>query len=266
MQTIIDQMGRKVTVPSPPTRIISLVPSQTELLFDLGLEKSIVGITQFCTEPTDRTKNKPKVGGTKYIKPEHIADLKPDLIIGNKEENDRDSILRLEKHYPVWMSDIYTTKDTSNMISTLAHLTNTQRIAKPILFRIAELTEQIQELPHPLQPAAYLIWKNPWMAAGGKTFIHHMLDLAGFKNVWGETHRYPEFTLKQLAAINPAWVLLSSEPYHFRGSDQQAIQQILPEAKVLAVDGTLYSWYGSRIVKGLEEALRMRHFLLGKTS
>jgi len=266
MQTVFDQMGRKVTVKSFPSRIISLVPSQTELLFDLGLEKSIVGITQFCTEPVNRTKNKPKIGGTKYIKPEHIADLKPDLIVGNKEENDRESILRLEKHYPVWMSDIYTTSDTFNMISALADLTNTQETARPILFRIAQLVEQIHQLPHPLQPAAYLIWKNPWMAVGNNTFIHHMLELAGFKNVWEKTPRYPEFTLEQLAAINPAWVLLSSEPYHFRGSDQKTIQNILPKAKVINVDGSLYSWYGSRIVKGLEEALRMRLFLLENRS
>lgn len=107
-----DQMGRVVSINYPPRRILSLVPSQTELLFDLGLDREIVGITKFCIHPEDKFRTTAKVGGTKKLNLKKIRELKPDLIIGNKEENERDQIEELIGEFPVWMSDINVLKDT----------------------------------------------------------------------------------------------------------------------------------------------------------
>src|ERR1700741_3198050 len=107
----IDQTGRKISIPQIPQRIISLVPSQTELLFDLGLDKEVVGITKFCVHPPEWFQTKTRVGGTKQLKIDLIKQLQPDLIIANKEENVKEQIEELEKHFPVWISDVNNLED-----------------------------------------------------------------------------------------------------------------------------------------------------------
>ena len=262
MNTFEDQMGRIITLEKSPERIVSLVPSQTELLFDLGLKDRIVGITQFCTEPSKDTRGKPKIGGTKYVKWKHLHDLNPDLIIGNKEENDEKTIQDLAAKYPVWLSDIATIGDSINMIQQLAKITETEYIAEKIMTSIEQEFNEIQTLPRPEVSAVYLIWREPWMCVGRHTFIHYMMELAGFINCMHHIPRYPNVTISDINRLNPSYILLSSEPFHFRREHYEELRAAIPFAKIIPVDGMAFSWYGSRLVKGLREIKRIRKFLL----
>ena len=123
MYEFVDQLDRKISLASLPKRIVSLVPSQTELLYDLGLRDEVAGITKFCIHPQEWFKTKPRVGGTKKIDIEKIKQLDPDLVIGNKEENDQSQVEELMKHYPVWMSDIKNLEDALEMIEHIGDLT-----------------------------------------------------------------------------------------------------------------------------------------------
>src|SRR4051812_11307667 len=122
MTRFTDQMGNAVELEGPPSRIVSLVPSQTELLFYLGLDKEVAGITKFCIHPAEMFHSKPRVGGTKKYDFEKIRQLAPDLIIGNKEENEQKQVEELQKLYPVWMSDIRNLADALQMIRSVGEL------------------------------------------------------------------------------------------------------------------------------------------------
>jgi ABC-type Fe3+-hydroxamate transport system substrate-binding protein len=243
--TCVDQMGNSVVVPIPPKRIISLVPSQTELLADLGLEHEVVGITKFCVHPQS-WKQKPRVGGTKVFNHRDIDRLAPDLVIGNKEENYREGIEELQKKYPVWMSDIKTLPDATAMIRSIGALTARALAAREIADRIEEGFEHIRKVS--AMKTLYLIWKNPWMAAGKNTFIDCMLSKLGLINAV-ERSRYPELSDLEIKQINPDLILLSSEPYPFKESHGDALRALCPNAKIVLVDGEMFSWHGSRLLK-----------------
>lgn len=243
----IDQMHRTVRVPEHPFRIISLVPSQTELLHDLGLGERVVGITKFCVHPEEWFRTKPRVGGTKKVDIEKVHTLKPDLIIGNKEENERKDIELLEKEYPVWMSDVQDLVSAMDMIQRIGALTATSTRAEVLLKEIetqfAALRPQDQR-----RTVAYLIWRSPSMAAGHNTFVNDMLHRAGLDNVFlGHTSRYPEVTPSVLAEADPDIILLSSEPYPFKEKHVIELNMICPGTPVRLVDGEFFSWYGTRM-------------------
>ena len=244
-------MGRKVQLPAPPLRIVSLVPSQTELLADLHLGEAVVGITKFCVHPEDWFRNKPRVGGTKKVKLDVIRKLSPNLIIGNKEENTPEDIKALEKDYPVWMSDIEDLDDALEMIRTVGLLTNRQPAAEELAGQIQGAFIKLNQYTQRLSPtsAAYLIWRGPYMVAGRETFIDYMLQQAGFRNVFKRERRYPEVRLDDIAAREPAVILLSSEPYPFKDKHIAEIQAVCPTSEIRLVDGELFSWYGSRLLK-----------------
>lgn len=249
--TVIDQMNKRVTVPFPPQRIVSLVPSQTELLFDLGLGAQVVGVTKFCSHPAEaRTKAK-VIGGTKNFHFGEIAELKPDLIIGNKEENYQDGIAQLAENYPVWMSDISNLTDALDMIRHVGFITGRKEKAEAMATEIKASFSAIT-LAMTATPAAYFIWRKPYMVAASGTFINDMLARAGFANAFAHLDRYPEISAAQLAAAVPARILLSSEPYPFGEKHLAEFQAICPEAKVEIVDGELFSWYGSRLLKSAD--------------
>lgn len=242
-----DQMGRKVNVPASPQRIISLVPSQTELLYDLGLGERVVGITKFCIHPESWFKTKHRVGGTKKVDMDKIRALKPDLIIGNKEENERKDIQALEKEFPVWMSDIRDLDGAVDMIQRIGHLTGTTEHANEITTRINLGFAALRPIEPPLT-VAYLIWREPFMAAGQATFVNDMLLRCGLTNVFDEGDaRYPEVSDQALAEADPDIILLSSEPYPFREKHIADINMICPGTPVKLVDGEMFSWYGSRL-------------------
>lgn len=241
-----DQMQREVRLPAfPPRRIVSLVPSQTELLFNLGLGDAVVGITKFCVHPKIWFESKQRVGGTKTLNINKIKALEPDLIIGNKEENEQGQIETLAALFPIWMSDVSTLEEALDMIRQVGKLCEREAASE-------ELAGKIQALfRHPVaekKRTAYLIWRKPYMAAGGGTFIDDMMAYAGFENVFGAIQRYPEISLNQLQEEAPEIILLSSEPYPFQEKYIREFQEICPEAKVMVVDGEMFSWYGSRLL------------------
>ncbi len=243
-----DQTGFSLEVVSNPRRIISLVPSQTELLYSLGLGDRVVGITKFCVHPEDWFRTKSKVGGTKKIHHELIHSLQPDLILANKEENQQEDIVELRKHFPVYTTDIRTIRDAFEMIETVGALVNKQPEALAISFRLRQdftLLQLESELVTP-KKVIYLIWENPRMGAGNETFIHNMLQLAGLENLL--SGRYPVITDAFLKELYPEIVLLSSEPFPYKEKHLELYRKIWPQAKIELVDGEMLSWYGSRML------------------
>lgn len=244
----VDQMGRQVQFRYPPLRIVSLVPSQTELLFDLGLGERVVGVTKFCIHPAEARQRATIVGGTKQFDFEKIAALQPDLIIGNKEENYQQGIELLATDFPVWMSDISTLPEALEMLRSMGQLTGTAeragQLAEGIAASFAILPGDAR-----VERVAYFIWRKPYMVAGDGTFINDMLARAGFNNAFGPLARYPEITADQLADAAPERILLSSEPYPFAEKHIAEFQKLYPSAQIEIVDGELFSWYGSRLLK-----------------
>ena len=207
MRTFQDQLNRDVQVSFPPKKIISLVPSQTELLYDLGLKDEVIGITKFCVHPEEWFRTKTRIGGTKKLNIEKISALQPDLIIGNKEENEKEQIEELAKKFPVWMSDVKNLNDAYWMISSVGELVGKKEQAEKMISAIKTEFQKLNDsllATHDSQlPAAYLIWFNPIMTIGNDTFIHSMLEAAGFKNSFAELKRYPEITMEDLKVKSP---------------------------------------------------------------
>ncbi len=259
-QSFTDQMGHSITINFPPKRIVSLVPSQTELLFYFGLEKEVVGITKFCVHPPEQFKSKPRIGGTKNFHFDRIEALQPDLIIGNKEENQKEHIEQLQTEYSVWMSDIKTLADAFEMILKLGQLTNKQSIAEKL---VAKLKVDFQKLSDAVAnqrniSVAYLIWQKPFMVAANDTFINHMLKLAGFNNVFHNKERYPSVSEEELRETAPEVLLLSSEPFPFKEKHIADLQKICPNTVIKLVDGEIFSWYGNRLLFAVPYFLNLR--------
>ena len=274
---VTDQMGRTIHYSFPPKRIISLVPSQTELLHYLGLEQQVVGITGYCIHPDAWYRSKPRIGGTKKFRLNKIEELAPDLIIGNKEENEQQQMEALMERYPVWMSDIFTLDDAFDMIQKVGHLVDreaasislVQTLKKdfenlhpslpPSSFSLSSSLSSSSSLslsssrsPSPLPSpsrVAYLIWRSPWMVAGVPTFIDHLMQRCGWTNVFSDRKaRYPEVNDKDLQNARPDLILLSSEPYPFKETHIAELQRLCPTSTIRLVDGELFSWYGSRLL------------------
>jgi ABC-type Fe3+-hydroxamate transport system substrate-binding protein len=242
----VDQMQRRIGVEWPPQRIVSLVPSQTELLFYLGAGSQVAGVTDFCIEPPAALQNCQRVGGTKRFLFDRIERLGPDLLIGNREENYIEGIARLEQRHAVWMSDIETLNHARWMIEAIGELCDRADAAARLVREIDAAFSHLSRSR--LGSAAYLIWQKPWMAAGSETFIDDMLRRAGFDNAFADRTRYPEITLDELRTRAPRFVLLSSEPFPFEQRHLTQLQMELPDARILLVDAMPFSWYGSRLL------------------
>ena len=248
-RSVTDQMHRTLLVPEIPERIISLVPSQTELLHELGLGDRVVGITKFCIHPEAWFRNKDRVGGTKKVDLDKVRALKPDLIIGNKEENTQADIEALEREFPVWMSDVRDLDGALDMIRRVGGLTGSTTRADELITGIEQAFASLRPLSPPLS-AAYLIWHEPMMVAGADTFVNDMLARCGLTNAFAQRpERYPEVSPAELAAADPDVILLSSEPFPFADKHILHYNMLCPGAPVQIVDGELFSWYGSRLLK-----------------
>jgi ABC-type Fe3+-hydroxamate transport system substrate-binding protein len=250
-------MGFGMVIPTPPQRIISLVPSQTELLFDLGLANHIVGVTKFCIHP-EEVKLKSKIGGTKKFDFNAIGKLQPDLIVGNKEENYEEGIAQLKKQYPVWMSDIISITDAYEMMLQLGEINAVADKSTLIVQQIQQKFSALKKF-RPIR-VLYLIWKNPWMVAGRKTFIDSLLVELGLVNAITDL-RYPEITNEQITQLAPDIIFLSSEPFPFREKHIEELKQLAPAARIILVDGEMFSWYGSRLLKAPDYFESLRHQL-----
>jgi ABC-type Fe3+-hydroxamate transport system substrate-binding protein len=246
--------------------VVSLVPSITEYLADLGLGHRLVGITKFCIHPGHVYRNTTRVGGTKNFDVEKILALKPGLVIANKEENDRLRTEAIMQHVPVWVSNVSTIEDALDMMEQLGHLLACEVEATRLCRELRTGIDALYSIPEaPVRPtAAYLIWRKPYMTAGTDTFISHMLEVIGVQNAvakWGQRGtRYPEITAEELVELRPQWVLLSSEPYPFAERHITEIEQ-LGIKRVTVVDGEAFSWYGSRLAKCMPELIRLKKML-----
>lgn len=255
MKTFTDPLGTTHQFENTPKRIISLVPSQTELLYDLGLEDLIVGITKFCVHPVHFKSTKEIIGGTKQVKFDKIRVLQPDIIIANKEENTLEMVEELREICPVWVTNIVTIEDSLRMISEFGQLFNKRTEAQKWMDKIDFAFQDFQIFikDKPLKKVAYFIWANPYMVAGKDTFINEMLRLNHFQNIYTDKGRYPEIELKRIRLEgDPDLVFLSSEPFPFKDEHAFEIGRFTHHAKALFVDGEYFSWYGSRILKGFD--------------
>lgn len=262
-----DQMGRQVAIPQNPQRIISLVPSITELLFDLGLGDRVVGVTRFCVHPDHARKHVRNIGGTKGPKLDRITELKPDLIIGSKEENRKEHIEMLSKYHAVWMSDVQTVTEGIDMIRQLGDVCGINEVARKLAYKIeCGFTDLAANAPKKELRVAYLIWYDPIMVCGQRNFINDVLERCGWNNVFKDIEeygnkRYPEISSVQMKAAEPEVILLSSEPYPFKEKHVELFRSMNPDCKVELVDGEMFSWYGSRMLKMPEYLQRLRDIL-----
>jgi len=246
MAGFCDQLNRVISLPAIPKRIVSVVPSQTELLFYLGLDAEIVGVTKFCIHPNQKVKAVTKVGGTKQLDIGLIKSLQPELIIANKEENDRSQIEALMDICPVWISDIYDLETAFSMIQSVGQVVGKKQEADALSNEIRNRFNTLVFRPLNIK-IAYFIWRKPYMVAGRRTYIDNLVQICGLNNVF-EAERYPEVSANDLVIANPDVVFLSSEPYPFKQKHIDEFKRLLPKAKVVLVDGEMFSWYGSRLL------------------
>jgi ABC-type Fe3+-hydroxamate transport system substrate-binding protein len=241
-------------------RIVSLCPSLTELVFDLGRGEELVGRTKFCIHPADRVGAVEKVGGTKNPKVARIVELAPDIVLLNEEENRREDAEALEASgIRCHVSFPRNAAETATMVRSIAAAIDAsaegERIARDIERRHRRVTDAARSR-EPIR-FAYLIWRNPWMAANADTFVSAMLADAGGINVFGQTpERYPTITPEDLEAANPDAVLLSTEPFPFKESHADELSALtrITRGRFRIVDGELLSWHGSRTPSGIDYA------------
>ena len=225
-------------------KIISLVPSITETLFDFGLtENEVIGRTKFCIHPENEVKNVAVIGGTKNLNIEKIISLNPDLIIANKEENEKLQIEELGKYFEIWLTNIENLQDNQNFLTELGTLLNKQELALNFNEKINVIFDSSKELSP--KKVAYLIWKNPYMTVGSDTFIHEIIEKIGFTNLFKDSKRYPEISVNQMKEAE--YVFLSSEPFPFQQKHIDELQKELPDSKIMLVDGEAFSWYGTHL-------------------
>ena len=243
--------------PDRPQRIVSLVPSLTEALAALRLDSETVGLTRFCVHPDGWKRRKAIVGGTKTVDVERVLALAPDLVVANREENERAPVEALAAAgVPVWLSDIATVADTLEALRGLGRVTaradEGERLA-------AGLEAAFARLEAPAEPvrAVYLIWRDPWMTVGADTIIHDVMARGGLANAFGSRTRYPAVTADEIREAQPEAVLLSSEPYPFADKHVAEVQALVPGARVVLVDGEAFSWYGPRLGAAPAEIARV---------
>lgn len=244
---------------TPYQKIISLVPSLTELLFAFGLDSHIVGRTRFCVHPNPKVNYVPIVGGTKNPRLDKITEANPDLIVANKEENRKEDIKQLQDKFDVFLTDIGNIHDALSTISELGEKLGVPERAEDLVDGIKNVFEN-RPVKEPLR-TAYLIWKKPWMSVGHDTYIHDIMTHWGLINIFGNKKRYPPFEIEELKEAKPDLILLSSEPYPFKEKDAAPIIDQFPEARIELINGEWFSWYGSRMLLSFKKLNKWRSFL-----
>ena len=246
-KTVLDRVGRSVTFNFPPKRIISLCPGITDTLFALDLEEKIVGRTRFCIHPKDKVEKTPAVAGTKDIKLKAIQEVRPDLIIVEKEENTKEIVEELEKHFPVYVAEVQSVDDAFRMIEDMGKLTDRMEAAADLL-RISK--QQFEALPENAgKRVGYVIWRKPYMVVGKDTYINSLLDKMGFINPFVDMDgRYPVVTADEFQKAKLDYVLLASEPFPFKEKHAKEFMDMMPETEPVLVDGEMF-WYGPRMIE-----------------
>lgn len=238
-----DVLGHSFPFDHAPSRVVSLVPSLTETLFDLGAGESVVAITDFCIFPPALAL--PRVGGTKNPRIDEIRALAPDLVHMNLEENLRRHGDAIAEFAPLFVSEPKRVEDVIALIEQLGVLHDRQARAAELA---NELRDELASMPRRAFTFACPIWKNPWMWCGGDTYVSHLVEAAGGVNVLQERERYPPLALDDVLAMQPEVIFLPDEPYLFTDADAQAIEG----ARVIGpFPGHLFTWHGTRTLLGL---------------
>lgn len=246
-------------------RVVSLCPSITELLFSLGAGDSVVGRTRFCVEPAGRVDLVERVGGTKNPKLARIVELRPDIVFMNEEENRLEDAEALRQAgLTVHISFPRSVSETAEMVRSIARAVGCHEAGEQLAAEIEREVQRIREESRFLRPLryAYLIWRNPWMAVGGDTYVSALLAEAGGSNVFGGyAERYPTVSVDDLVSSEPEAVFLASEPFPFAERHVVELMQATgwPRSRFELVDGQLLSWHGSRTLEGLRYAERLLH-------
>jgi len=243
-------------------RIISTVPSITELLYDLDLADEVVGITKFCVHPDSWYRNKTRIGGTKNLKLDIIRQLNPDLIIANKEENTKEDIEALED-FEILLTDVKKLEDNFGLIENIAMLCNRKEKGHKLAFQFEDTIESIRQ--DMFASGVYFIWKKPYMSVGSDTYIHSIMNHMGIDNVLKKHQRYPVLSAEDIDTLNVELALFSSEPFPFKSKDISDFETVKPGTKAFLVDGEFFSWYGSRLIRmkeyGIQLSLQLRKAL-----
>lgn len=235
----------------PYKRIISLVPSLTELIIDLDESDLLIGRTKFCIYPEHTIHNIPHIGGTKNPKISKILSLNPDLIIANKEENRKEDVEELSKHTEVLVTDINTIESAISTIQYLGELLEIETKTELLIKDINSVLNNMHQ--HDVKTTAYFIWREPWMTIGNDTYIHDVMKQFGLQNVYGNQNRYPQVDFEELNDLSPELILLSSEPFPFKEKHLEEVQKNCPNSKIILVSGEWFSWYGSRMYPAFKE-------------
>ena len=254
---IKDQLNRLLKIKNRPNKIISLVPSISSSLYDIGLDNEVVGITHFCKFPKHWKKSKTIIGGTKDLKIDRIAKLKPDLIFASKEENTEKDVLELQKIAPVYVSDVNDFKTNQTFLEDLGIIFDKKNIVEKIIKNINE-KENLLNKNKQSYKSIYLIWKEPYMTIGWDTFINYMMQKAGFMNLYNDKKRYPATSIDEMKSLNPEIIFLSSEPYPFKEKHIKEFQNIFPNSLILNVEGEAFTWFGTYQQKGLEYLIDLK--------
>lgn len=232
-----------------PQRIVSLVPSLTELLFWLGVGHRVVGRTKFCTEPAGEVERVPAFGGTKDPQVARIIAIQPDLVIANKEENRQEDVEALESAgLRVLLTDPNTIPETLKMIFVIGEQVGATGMAQTLAFEVA-LSAAASHRPRKIR-ACVVVWHNPLMVLGGESYGTAILQSCNVENVFANRPRYPSATLDEIRALAPQLILLPDEPFPFDESHARLYGEIAPTR---VIDGKLLWWYGPRIPDSLHE-------------
>jgi ABC-type Fe3+-hydroxamate transport system substrate-binding protein len=261
MRSYHDQLGRTVQVPDKINRIVCLVPSITELLYDLGIGDKVVGRTKFCVFEGHDFKKATVVGGTKQVHNDRIIALNPDLIIANKEENTKEIVDSLAEKFPVYVSSIQTIHGALSMIDDLGKIIDVENESQQLIKDINTTQIAFHKEKFPEIKVLYLIWQKPFMSIGKDTFIYHMLQEMACISVVND-FRYPELSEEEIRYSSAEYLLLSDEPFPFGEKHKRELQEIFPQKKIILVDGSLFSWYGSRLLKSYNYMQSLRETIL----
>ena len=264
--TVVDALGRSLTMGRRPERIISLVPSLTEALFAFGLEQEIMGVTRFCVEPRRGVAGKTRVGGTKAADIAKIKALEPDLVIASAEENSPADMAQLIDHgCPVFVTMVTSVQSAIDLLRQLATITGATVAARPIIEGAKEALAFVQAAAAGLQRVRVFcpVWRNPYMTCSRATYMADVIAVCGGRNVFDERpERYPKVELAEMAALDPQVILLPSEPYRFtkrHKADFRAFAEVtaVKNGHIFLIDGRMLTWYGPRIAQGLSEVKRL---------
>lgn len=247
---IQDQIKRSIEIPRPPERILSLVPSITQLLIDLGLQQQMAGRTRFCIYPEGKVQNIPVIGGVMGLNKHEIHKIGPDLILAAKEENAKNEILDLSRHYPVWVSDVHDLKGALELIEAIGKMCDRAERAGNMAERIRKAFNGLNHIPPGVIRAVYLVWNEPLYTINNTTFIHDMLTRCGIENVFADKKEaYPIISEKEIKDRKPDFIFLPNEPYFFQENHRRKFAETFPQAEIKRVNGEYFTWYGSHLLK-----------------